>query len=199
MRLFGKILKYVFYTFVFSVCGLVIFRSCIMFDYYPKQMKNILWTEASLEAYNSDPENFKAYSQDLSFSYDNADEGNFWGSHQLILPSINQIQITVRYNDSTLERYAEKYEKNIEDIKFVFYLSDNNGNHYPLSTSCNDRAFNLYNYERLVFDEVDITKLTNLYLDIYFEGNVDLDAEPIACIALYEAEKPLEKVRISAP
>ncbi len=197
MKTVGKIIKYIFYTFIFAVCALVILRSCIMFDYYPSQMKSILWTDSAKQIYLADSKSFEAYSQTLVFSYDNPDEGNFFASNQLIIPSAKQLQITVRYNDSTLERFAEKSDMEIDDISFVYYLSDQDGNHYPLSLSASDRAFNLYNYARLVFEGVDISKATNLYLDIYIEGAVELDGKPAACIPLYDSERSLKEYKLS--
>ena len=197
MKTVGKVIKYIFYIFVFAVCALVIFRSCIMFDYYPSQMKSILWTDSTRQTYRADPNGFEAYSQVLVFSYDDPDEGNFFASNQLIIPSAEQLQITVRYNDSTLERFADKFEMEIADLSFVYYLSDQDGNHYPLTLSASDRAFNLYNYERLVFEGIDISKVTNLYLDIYIDGNADLEGKPAACIPLYDSERSLKEYKLS--
>ncbi len=197
MKIVGKIIKYVFYTFVFAVCALVILRSCIMFDYYPSQMKSILWTDTAKQIYLADPKGFDAYSQVLVFSYDDPDEGNFFASNQLIIPSAGQLQITVRYNDSTLERFAEKFDMETTDISFVYYLSDQDGNHYPLTLSASDRAFNLYNYERLVFESIDFSKTTNLYLDVYIDGMVDLESKPVACVSLYDSELNLKEYKLS--
>jgi hypothetical protein len=199
MKLFWKIVKYIFYTIIFGVCGLVIFRSCIMFDYYPSEMKEILWTDSAKRVYENDPKNFKAYTWDLSYIYDDSQEGNFFASSQVILPTVEQFQITLRFNDSTLKKYSEKYSKNIEDIEFEYYLSDNNGKHYPLTTMITDRAFNLYNYVRLVFDGVDTTSVTHLYLDIYFKGEADLESRPVTSLLLFEQDNALKKFRINKP
>lgn len=199
MQKVWKAFKIVFYILIFSVCGALIFRSCFMFDYYPAGMRQVLWTPAATAAYEQNGrDGFGAQKQNLNFSYDDPKEGNFFGSHLIRIPAAKELQVTVRYNISTLTRYAERYDRVEDEIAFAYYLSDNNGNHYPLTASATDEAFHRYHYVRLAFDGVDCDAVTNLYLDIYFADEVNLDEKPLASILIYEDDLKWKPYRLAA-
>lgn len=203
MQKVAKAIKIIFYTLIFTVCGAMIFRSCIMFDYYPAKMRRVLWTPAAAAVYEQNGRKaFGAQKQDLNYSYDDPKEGNFFASHLIRIPAAEEVQVTVRYNISTLTRYAQRYDRAEEEISFAFFLSDNEGRHYPLTASDTDEAFHRYHYLRLAFDGVDCDAVTHLYLDIYFTDAVNLEEQPLASILIYENDlkwKPYRLARAEHP
>lgn len=125
----------------------------------PKSMQNFLWNEDSVSEYTNDPANFQAY------YYKHKDnlsaDGKFSASYVYFVPSSGQFQITLRYNDSTIEKLMNDYELSSapKGEAFVFTLKDHLGNVYTEYEYVSDRK-NMYNYRRLVFKGVDMTPLT---------------------------------------
>lgn len=156
----GKIIKktllYTLRIASFFVIALLFWRIFSGGD--PKSMQKFLWTEETIESYQNDPDSFKAY------YYRHKDnlttDGKFAASYVYYVPSEKQIQITLRYNDSTLEKLMRDYS--LSDVPteepFVFVLTDGSGKNYTEYKYVSDTK-NMYNYRRLVFDGIDFEPL----------------------------------------
>ncbi len=161
--------------------------------------KTFLWTEQSITAYNKNPDDFDVYYYKRP---DNISQGGkFSASNVYFIPSISQFQLTVRYNDSTLDKLMTDYklENKPTGEVFVFTLSDNLGNVYTEYTYTADKK-NMYNYRRVVFENIDMNatktveedgiavekKFEELYINIYYKDDVLL-SNPYSKMTIYDS------------
>ncbi len=156
----GKIIKktllYTLRLASFFVIAILLWR--IFSAGAPKSMQAFLWTDNTAESYKSNPSSFDAY------YYEHKDnltrDGKFSASYVYYIPSEEQIQITVRYNNSTIKKLMQEYSLSEEpkDEAFVFTITDGTGNTYT-EYKYISATKNMYNYQRLIFDGVDLKSL----------------------------------------
>ena len=187
-----KILGYTIKTFIgvvmFAVIATLFFRVYTIQE--PKEASSFVFTEESLKQYQKSK--FKVYSQKM-VSYLQTDpttgeqievvRDTFNGSDDEIasetmcvtnmhyVPELKQVQVTFRWNQNAEEKLLKDY--NLEMLPntelFRFVLSDEKDNVYSdLSYVASDRY--VYEYRRLVFENVDVKSVKELYLNIYFVG-----------------------------
>jgi len=131
-------------------------------------------------------------------------------------PETKEVQVTVRYNDSTLDKLQTN------DVDFYIYTVDTSGEPvvpetdpytgeaiesvrlhegYPIGdiiapspeyTMTDESLF--YNYEKLVFEGIEIGEHTNVIVSLCISGNSD---EEKAVIAAHFAEQPMEDYELS--
>lgn len=190
----GKILKTVLVTGIFLFCGMFILR-IMLSDYYPAEAKGTLENTVLSAAYGEDGTPPEAFLQDPVTPYDNKERAHFFFNYFVLIPEAKQIQLTLRYNNSTLEDI--KNDKGLDalpagdDERFSYYLRDANGKLYPLSDA-NYCTFLIYNYRRLVFDNVDTSTTGMIYLDVYF-GECDPEVDPpYGSMLVYVPEKAVK-------
>ena len=162
----GLILKILVGVVVASVVGLVAFR-IIIFHHYPDSVKNIYFNEKLTAHYNEHDGDITALTQNMRAEYDNPDEGNFFASNLIVIPEINQLQFSVRYNTSLMTALEQKYgikldpddPSNFNFSLAVLPLSKNDGTAYKTGTLsvCNFDESLMYRYYKLVFDDVDLS------------------------------------------
>ncbi len=124
----------------------------------------------------------------------------------------NQVQVLLRYNNSTIRHLKEDYKlpdtparsEDLYDVTlYVAYditpndPSDNDGND-PASvrfvryhaTSHTAAQKNLYNYRQFVFDGVDMTVTDNpvlaVYVDVYYKDDVDYTVDSYGTLIIYD-------------
>ena len=93
---------------IIAVVGVVGVRMFI-FDHYPAEMRKLYFTPALTDYYNSADGMFTPLTQNLRAPYDNADEGNFFCDHLIIVPEAGHLQICLRYNKSIVSSLEENY------------------------------------------------------------------------------------------
>ena len=98
-RTLKKCLKLLMYILVLVVYGLLFFRLCT--GKPPKTLSEILWTESVYNAYEENGEKFLVYEQEPIESM--AKDGYFGISDIRYIPSAKSFQLTVRYNNSSIE------------------------------------------------------------------------------------------------
>ena len=156
-RVIKNIFKYGFRFVCIFVVGFLFFR--IFMSNEPKNSKVFLWNETAINAYNEDPSSFtpKYYNHPDNITRD----GKFLVSSVYFVPEIGQFQMTVRYSKSTLEKLVAEYtlDETPTNNIFVYTLTDQLGNTYK------DYEFitfkkGRYTYERLIFDNIDMSPLT---------------------------------------
>lgn len=162
----GLVLKILVAVVCLAVVALLGFR-VILFNNYPEPIKNLYFGDKLTEYYEKTDGNIGAKTQVLSAPYDDADEGNFFCDNLIVIPEINQIQISARYNVSLMESIKEKYgielsPDNADNFSFNLYvipLSKEGSKHIATGTlSFVDFDSRLmYRYYKLVFDDVDFT------------------------------------------
>ena len=143
--------------------------------------------------------------RDKNYSYFTAKDARF-------IREANQVQILFRYNNATIRHLVEDYDlaeipdraEDLYDVTlYVAYdltpadLTDNAGND-PASvkfvryhaTSSEPAQSLMYNYRRLTFDGVDMTVTDNpvlaVYVDVYYLGDLDYEAESYGTICIYD-------------
>jgi len=165
-----------------------------LFDYYPKAMKELAMTPALSAAVENGAE---VYSQDLRFPYDDNDLdtlnsndlGSFFCDYLYVCPEAGELQITLRMNESTFDRVAEKYGKTVSvdcDLSaFSFRLYDDDGNEYETVTYREETSFWMYRYVKLAFSGVPLTddiRPSWIRVEIFYEG----EETPYSYALIYE-------------
>ncbi len=143
--------------------------------------------------------------RDKNYSYFTAKDARF-------IREANQVQILFRYNNATIRHLVEDYKltetpdrkADLYDVTlYVAYdltpdnLTDNAGNdpaavkfvRYHATSSEPARSL-IYNYRRMTFDGLDMTVTDNpvlaVYVDVYYLGDLDYEAEPYGTICIYD-------------
>ena len=140
-----------------------------------------------------------------NYSYFTAKDARF-------IQEANQVQILFRYNNATIRHLVEDYgltetpdrAEDLYDVTlYVAYdltptdITDNAGNdpasvkfvRYHATSSEPARSL-IYNYRRMTFDGVDMTVTENpvlaVYVDVYYRGDLNYEAEPYGTICIYD-------------
>ena len=162
----GLILKILIDVVCLAVVGVLAFR-LIIFNNYPDSIENIYFNDKLTAYYNETGGKIGALTQNLRAEYDDPDEGNFFCDNLIVIPGINQLQISARYNVSLLDSIKEKYgvtlDENSENL-FTFKLSilplsKDDGTAIStgtLSAIKTDKMM-MYRYYKLVFDDVALS------------------------------------------
>ncbi len=160
--------------------------------------------------------------RDKNYSYFSAKEARF-------IQEANQVQILFRYNNATIRHLVEDYgltetparESELYDVTlYVAYdltpadLTDNAGNDPDSvkfvryhATSSEPAASLMYNYRRMTFDGIDMTvtdtPVLAVYVDVYYVGDLNYEAEPYGTICIYDYAStntygPLDKQTVAA-
>ena len=195
----GLMLKILIAVVCISVAGLLAFR-IIIFNNYPDSMKNIYFNDKLTAYYNEKNGDIGAKTQNLRAEYDDPDEGNFFCDNLIVIPDINQLQVSVRYNVSLMQSIKEQYgielsadAENLFTFKLsVLPLSKDDGTAVStgtLTVTETDKMM-MYRYYKLVFDDVDFTLEGEdevwIRLEIYING---VEMEKPYMVLIYEDTK----------
>ncbi len=162
----------------------------------PSFLRQYVWTEEAIEARGSDPDSFSLWSSDSRVwcvdPHTNKDDGAFSVENVIYTDSLSLLQVSVRYNNSTLKTLVSEYglSEKPEGEPFVYMLEDNAGKIYS-DYVYTASAASLYNYRVLIFKDVDLSDLTKLNLNAYYVGDVDLSSSPFREIPFYRTDYPL--------
>ena len=173
IRITGRVIKYLFFTLVFAVIILLLWRIFSSGD--PKEMKRLTPNDKLCAAYEEKGDELTIFRQEQKSITSGKDNYGYFSVTQCVfIPDANQIQIVVRYNNSTLRALAEDFglpeaparDAELFDISLTVAVDktpdvteDNAGNDtqsvaftriHPTTVEAGEK--NLYNYRRLVFD-----------------------------------------------
>ena len=104
----GLILKILVGVVIISVVGLIAFR-IIIFNSYPDSVENIYFNDKLTAYYNEKGGEIGALTQNMRAEYDDPDEGNFFAGNLIVIPGINQLQMSLRYNTSLMAEIENRY------------------------------------------------------------------------------------------
>ncbi len=147
----------------FAVVGLLLFR-VILFNYYPKSIKNIYFNDTLTEYYNAVGGDMNVYTQTLRAPYDDPDVCSFFCDNLIVVREAGQLQVSVRYNSSIFSTIEEKYgvaldpesddlfSFRLERVPFEDGASANEVGRLDYVTT--DTCL-MYTYYKLVFDDVE--------------------------------------------
>ncbi len=191
MKSAGKYIKILIAAFVFGIAAALAFRFWLG-SYYPSSMRSLIPTPALLAAYEDGTLSVK--SQEIRIDYEDPREGLFFAGEMLVAPDTGSLQVTVRYNRSTLTaleaEYGDAFDPEAE-APFTYRIFCSRGaaedgvtpvgeEHTPVTGR--EAAFAVYCYERLAFEGLDLDGVFWIRLDIYRAGA----DEPEGSIVIYE-------------
>ena len=183
------VLKIVCLVVCLATVGIVGYR-IVLSEYTPAAMKNIAFTDALSSYYDMTGGEIGAKTQTLRFSYDDEDAGTFFADHLIVIEGIDQLQITLRYNLSTLPILAEKYNLDPLDPESNDYLSfrlrDNYDRIYDTVSYRATSGVSMYRFVKLAFDGVELHPEENAPEWIRLEILVGENTEPFSYILVYE-------------
>lgn len=218
-RIIGWAIRLLIGAMIFSVVGVLLWRILSSGD--PASMTVLQPNEQIFAAYQEEGEQLQILHQQHDIIIrDGPSKGYFSVTQSEFIPAADQLQITFRYNNSTLKYVAEDYGKAapLERGKDWFDVTvtiaydltpdnaDDNDINHPDSvrferyqpTACVKDTKNLYNYERLTFDGIDICagfdeqgvpimrpEILAVYVDIYFNEDLDYEQEPLGTLLIY--------------
>ena len=161
------IIKVLITLVILFVVGILAFR-IILFNYYPKNIKEIYFNDTLTEYYNSTDGEIGALTQELRAPYDDAKLGNFMADNLIVIKGADQLQISIRCNRSVLKQIQTDYGVDVElgEDAFSFELyrdprvdSEDGEELVPEKighlTYCEYDSMSMYSYYKLVFDGVD--------------------------------------------
>lgn len=157
-----KLLKLLVLLLCFSVVAILAFR-IILFNYYPKSIKDIYFNDSLNAYYDAVGDDFSAKSQSLRAPYDDPDFASFFCDNLIVIEDAGQLQVSVRYNSSVFDSINDKYDVELDpesDSLFTFTLeSVPKGESEArvigeLDYSHREDAL-MYTYYKLVFDGID--------------------------------------------
>lgn len=172
------------------VIGVLAFR-LVLFSHYPDEVTRLLYNDTLTSYYQQTGGDMGVKTQSLRYPYDDAKDGNFFCHALAVIPGAEQLQITLRYNTSTVYQIGELYDMEDADpddpALFTYRLVDNYGRIYegPSASLAASRA--MYRYRRLVFDRVDLDVEEPpewIRLEIFVSGQSS--EEPYAMVLVYE-------------
>lgn len=214
-KITGKALKFTFYAVIIGINAILLWRLMSRGD--PALMETLMVNTRTASAYAEAGDQLEVLYQE---QYYINEEGLFGQSNLRYLPSISQLQVTARYNNSTIRAMAETYEleevpgrdEDVFDVTLVKVIAlteeeqaqaDKDAltadvigedaeevktlrkevRYFP-SDSLADKK-NVYNYRRLIFEDVDLSDAAELYLEFYYTGAVNYEAEPYSEILVW--------------
>ncbi len=211
-RIVGSILRLLLVLLILCVSGILLWRVCASEDY--ELTKGITPNETLRTAYET-------YGSELVLQYqtDRAtitkaekNYGYFSVVEYVYIPQAKQMQVLVRYNNSTLKHLAEDYG--------LSQIPDRALDHYDVTLTLTtdltpeDAADNiladrleksrihatgeplreqtrLYNYRRYTFDNVEIRPDTvGVFVDLYYNGDVNYELDAYGTLLVYDQLAP---------
>ncbi len=182
-KIIGLVFKIVAYSIIIATFLLLIGR--IQLAKVPKTFTEFYWTEAARLALE-DGEIDIQYQE----PFESFDENGYYNiSNVALCYDSGEVQFTVRYNSrSTINALMNFYgltERPSGDV-FVYMLSDQNGKVYTsYTTAAGSRP--LYEFRRIIFDNVDLSGVDTLYLDVYYGADVSKDGRMNAKFVIYDS------------
>lgn len=198
MRVFGKIMKYVFIAMIAAVFLLFFFRCSLM--QFPSQASELLPSDAMKEYYDQNGSLTiltQAYIDNLPTK-----DGRLTTYAMRYCPETGDLMITVRYNVSILTELAEEYGLASVDKKqeyFTYSLFDSNGARtMPAETDSFSKS--IYQYRRFRFEGISLENVRDLAVCLHYVGD---HTEPSAVSAFatafaYSEEWETDTVPLSA-
>lgn len=173
-----------------SVLGLLGYR-LFLFDHYPQAMRSLVMTDALEQHFRATDGEIGAMTQSLRFPYDDNKKGRFFCDHMICIPAVGELQVTLRYNVSTLATIEEELGISLADEEggLRFRLTDNYGRVYDELRYSEYASKSMYRYYRLAFGGIAFEQPEDgkgapqwIRLDIFAEG---VDAT-YASVLVYE-------------
>lgn len=206
-----RILRVVGWIIFVSVLGVLFWRMCSTAN-DPKSVSTLMVNDELAEAYSTFGEDLYVYYQNLDqFTRGDENYGYFAVTQSVIIPAADQIQLVFRYNISTLEYLAEDYPSDfprlpdrnadlfdVTLVKVIDLTPDNTEDNddeenlryerYHASDSVKDQT-SRHNYERFLFENIDCEDALEVYVNIYYKGDLDYEDDAYGIIRVYTSDE----------
>ena len=197
MQKAGMMIKSTLDLILFVLAGLLFFRFWLN-GYYPAAVRRPLPTEPLLSSF-AERGSLPAKRQEIRVSYDDPNEGLFFADEMILVPDTGSLQVTVRWNLSTLERlaaeYGDAFDKEAEaPFTYRLFAATDKGEEVILSGKTEIRgssylpvaekraSFAMYRYERLAFEGLDFEGVSWIRLEISHAAAEEYESD----ILIYE-------------
>ncbi len=204
-----KWIKRIIKGFVVLACVALVWR--VLFAGSEVTLDEFIPTTATAEVYKEKGD-LKILTNDV---VDEISESGYFSAYGFFYsPETREVQVTVRYNNSTIDKLSDFdfYLYTVDTSNDPIETTDETGNDgsddgvrlhegYPMSeildpmeeyTQTDEVLF--YNYEKLVFPNVEIDEGTNVIVSLCAPGDKD---DEKAVITVHFAEQPLEEYKLS--
>ena len=215
----GKVIKWFFISLAALVFVVMIWRINTM-ESVPADMKALTMNDRLYAAYLQGGEDLHMITQSKLDPVSTNEEayGYFWIADAVIIPDAQQLQLVVRYNNSTLEHLASDFKlpaiPSRDDEVIAVRLrvitdatpgdpTDNDEETAWVSHTVEPTGAprvgkkDVYNYRRYVFDDITMTDdLIGLAVDFYYVGALDAES-PITSLFAYYGQAEDETVKLT--
>ncbi len=179
---FKNVLKLIAVLIIITVYTLLLGRMYLAGD------RGIMNKYSPTEAFLShSDENTEILTQNLNYSMD--EEGYYRISNLVFVPQTGELQINVRYNNSTLNALKEHYpDAEYVNEPFYYELVDNNNNTYDFGGYISQSNI-IYNFRKLLFKGIDFETVERLYLEIKYVGDISDDSPMSVRFTVYNSSE----------
>lgn len=207
-RVVGRVVKLTLTLFVFAVTAILLWRVFFSAN-IPDSLSAISVNDHTRTAYSAHGDDLiLQYQNQKSLTYGKQNAGYFGVAEYYFIPQADQVQVVLRYNNSTLKHLAEDYGlAEIPDKSGAYFdvtllhvtdlTPDNEADNADPATLLSVRyqptevkrdTTSLYTYYRLVFDGVHIDEqaVSHVFLDVYYVDDLDYEKAPYGTLLLYD-------------
>ena len=193
--LWFRVLRAVAKWTVIGIClvtvAVLLFRIALL-GWYPKTAKQLYMTDA-LKAEYAEAGQLEVLSQQLLVPYESRKYGFFSAGNMLYVKETGSLQCSVRVNRSAYAEMSMVYKTNLssekeDNFRFALYYSNSEDISLVYEATYVVKETHLfYDYYKICFDGISTDENLPWYrLNIHLSGVQDTEAEPTACIVLYE-------------
>lgn len=219
-KITGRIFKLLFILVILAVNGILFWRMCSMKT--PDSMKTLLVDDTLHKAYVESEGKLEMFKQAMSneekFTTAERNYGYFSIVDVVFIPSAEQLQVVLRYNDSTIRSVANDYGLDevpssdtelfdVTVIKTVDLTPDNQKDNgigegiskeriYPSEVVAEHSG--IHNYRRFIFNGVDASDAEGIFVDIYYIEDVNYDEIAYGSLSVYSCAKENLPISLSA-
>lgn len=210
-KIIKKVLRVVGWVVFSAVIGVLFWRMCSTAN-DPKSVSTLMVNEKLANIYSVQGDSMEIYYQNLdNFTRGDKNYGYFAATQWVIIPDAQQVQVVFRYNISTLEYLAEDFSEdfpNVPDrnadlfdvtlVKVIDLTPDDTEDNdieknlkierYHASSSVKDQT-SRHNYERFLFENIDCEDALEVYVNIYYKGDLDYDNDAYGIIMIYTSDE----------
>lgn len=194
----GKLISWFICALVIGLCLLVVVMSFVDAD---GSISDIIWTQEALTEYENNSDVFRVDYYKVYEKHYFTEDGYFSVAKIRYLPMIEQWQMTVRYNRSTIDNLNRDYGRslNADDENFTFAFVDNNGEMYT-DFKYKKTVKGRYTYYRIVLDDLSVIKLDEVKIRVYFADEIENGVYPekyIGELPLYNSGMAMDEYKFA--
>ena len=213
LKIFGKVIKYSFYLVIIAINTIMLWR--VLFSGDPSAIKPLISNERLVSVYSEKGNDLILQTQKQKAL---AESGRFSVTDCVFIPEADQIQITVRYNNSTLRRLKEDFALSevpdrkaelfdVTIVKTTDLTPDNDEDNTKRENLKEERFYpsyeaktvytRLYTYKKFVFEDIKWKDAIGLFVDIYYNGDMDYASSPYDVLCIYDSRMDMEERELS--